>query len=95
MNSENIEKRSHYRLDFANPFEYVLADGPAAGAVKGATLNCSKTGICFFTFSPVADGDEITIVNSLLPMPHKKGRVCWAKKVDDDFYKVGLIFEDE
>lgn len=93
MHQETIEKRSHFRRDFANPIEFVL-DGHGPTPFKGATINISATGFCFFAFSPIEQGQSITIVKSVLPLSRKRGEVIWSRKVDSDFYKIGLVFKD-
>lgn len=94
MNSENVERRSHYRRNFANPIEYVV-DGPSwTGPFKGATINTSSRGLCFFTFNPVREDETIRIVKSLLPMQFTEGKVRWVVKVDESFYKVGFMFTE-
>ncbi len=94
MNSENIERRSHYRRDFANPIEYVLEGSPDKGTFKGAIINSSSRGLCFFTFSPVKENDRVRIVKSLLPVPVTEGMVRWVIRVDSRFYKVGFMFSE-
>ncbi len=90
MNSENVERRSHYRRDFANPIEFIIEGTPEKGPFKGATINSSSRGLCFFTFNPVKANDKLRIVKSLLPVPVTEGMIRWVIRVDDRFYKVGF-----
>jgi hypothetical protein len=93
VTSENKERRSHERRDFANRIVYVSADDPDSTLIKGVTMNISEAGLCFATFTSPINDEKIWILESMLPIHHTRGTVRWIKKMDSDIYKVGLMFQ--
>jgi hypothetical protein len=95
VNPENRERRIHERRDFANRIVYVSPANADHGLVKGVTMNMSKTGLCFATFTPVKKNDTIWILKSMLPIYCQKGTVRWIRKMQSHVYKVGLKFQGD
>jgi hypothetical protein len=93
VTSENKERRSHERRDFANRIVYVSADNPDYTLIKGVTMNISETGLCFATFTEPFNDERILILESMLPIHRQKGTVRWVKKMESDIYKVGFMFQ--
>ena len=95
MPLNSIEKRTHYRRNYANVIEYEIINGRESGPFKGVTINMSETGLCFFTCTPISENVSISIVKSTLPIHCKTGTIRWVKALDADFYKIGVIFDLE
>ncbi len=90
MSFNNIERRRHLRYNFPSTIEYVLEPETTGEIFKGIIINISNCGLCLCISSPLSDGQEVTI-KSILPIAYRTASVRWIKKLDDNFYKVGLM----
>ena len=72
--------------------EYVLDPFTDFDVFKGFIINTSESGLCLLTSNKLKEGEEITI-KSMINAPSQTAVVQWTEKYDDDYYKVGLIFE--
>jgi c-di-GMP-binding flagellar brake protein YcgR len=88
--SDSIERREHVRYDFPHRIEYILSPETSDEIFKAVAINISKTGLCLYIFNPLGEGQEM-IIRSSLPVPFKALSVRWIKKMEDNFYKVGLM----
>jgi hypothetical protein len=89
MISDSSERREHARYDFLRRIEYVLNPAISNENLKAVTINISRTGLCLYIFTALREGQEM-IIGSPLPVPFKTASVRWIKKMEDNFYKVGL-----
>ena len=86
-----LEKRKFIRHGFAVrvPIKYIA--GPSEGKIyQGYLANKSLSGLCMFTFNPIAIGEEIRLKNNFY-VPFQKAEVRWIKEVNKQWYAVGLI----
>ena len=90
----SFERRVEERHSFSDmvEIEYVLDPFTDSETFKGSLVNISETGLCLLTTHLLKVGEEITI-NSMINTPSQIAVVQWIEKYDDDYYKVGLIFE--
>ena len=86
-------ERRHLRYHFPCTVEYVVNSEGNARALKGVVINVCNGGLCLCVFDPLAEGAEITI-RSFLPVEPRKASVRWIKKVDDNYYRAGLMFAE-
>ena len=93
MEFQNSEKRRQLRYHFPSTIEYTLPLVNNAKIFKGVTINISNAGLCLCIFECLGEGAEIT-VKSFLPVDRRKATVRWIKKVDENYFKVGLMFAD-
>jgi len=91
MSFNKNERRKDIRYDFPKKIEYVLNPETSGKIYSGVITNISKSGLCLYIFHPLTEGQKI-IIKSTLPVSHQTADVRWIKKVDNDFYKAGLIF---
>jgi c-di-GMP-binding flagellar brake protein YcgR len=90
MMSDSIERRKHIRYDFPHRIEYALNPETSDEIFKAVTINISKTGLCLYVFDSLGEGQKM-VIRSTLPVPLKTVSVRWTKKIEDNFYKVGLM----
>jgi hypothetical protein len=85
--------RKEDRFPFLKTIGYACDTDNTAALFKGITINISKSGMCMYMYeSPcVAPNSKITI-KSELPVNYRTGTIRWIARVDDGFYKAGLIF---
>jgi c-di-GMP-binding flagellar brake protein YcgR len=88
--SNSIERREHIRYDFPHRIEYALNPETSDEIFKAVTINISKTGLCLYVFDSLGEGQKM-VIRSTLPVPLKTVSVRWTKKIEDNFYKVGLM----
>ncbi len=91
MSVDTKERRGNARYDYPATIEYELDTGSGQENRKGVTINLSRTGVCLYLFKPLGKSEEIVIKTSL-PVRSKTARVRWVDKIDDDFYKAGMVF---
>jgi hypothetical protein len=88
-----LEKRKCIRHDFAVRAAIKYITGPSEDEIHKAFLaNKSSSGLCLFTFDPLAIGEEIRFNNNFY-LPFQKAKVRWIKEVNKQWYAVGLISE--
>lgn len=90
MSPNAAEKRRHPRYDFPSTIEYGVNPDVEGQIYKGVTINISDSGLCLYVSTPLSEGEELTI-KSALPVTYHTATVCWVQKVDEDFYKTGLM----
>jgi hypothetical protein len=90
MISDSSERREHTRYDFLQRVEYVLNPETSNEILKAVTINIGKTGLCLYIFNALREGQGM-IIGSSPPVPFKTASVRWIKKMEDNFYKVGLV----
>ncbi len=90
--NEIVDQRKHPRKDFPYAvLEFALDHDTTYKTFIGFTLNLSASGLCFYTPERLNKGQEI-VIKSNFPDFSKKATVCWIKKYNSAFYKLGLIF---
>ena len=88
--SDSIERREHARYDFPHRIEYILNSETSDEILKAVAINISKTGLCLYIFNPLGEGQKM-VFKSTLPVPFRTASVRWIKKIEDNFYKIGLM----
>ena len=85
--------RKEDRFPFLKTIAYSCDQGGPVDLFKGVTINISRSGMCMYLYeSPcIAQGSHIHI-KSELPVSAQRGTIRWIDKVEDGFYKAGLMF---
>jgi len=93
MELKYAEKRRDIRYPFLKTIDYVCNIPADAATYKAVTINLSQSGMCLYMFlSPcINEGHEISIQDTL-PVSRQKGTIRWVDKIEDDLFKVGLMF---
>ncbi len=91
MATSDIERRGHSRYDLPDQIEYVLDPDTTGKVYKGVTIEVSYSGMRLYVFSLLARGQKLTI-RSALPISSQTATVKWIEKVEEGFYKTGLMF---
>jgi hypothetical protein len=89
-----FDRRMQERYIFSDmvEIEYVLDPFTDYEIFKGFIVNTSESGLCLLTSNKLKKGEEITI-KSMINAPSQAAVVQWIEKYDNDYYKVGLVFE--
>jgi len=86
-----LEKRKCIRHHFAVKAAIKYLAGPSEDENhQGFLANTSASGLCLFTFTPLAIGEEIRLKNNFY-VPFQKAQVRWIKELNKQWYAVGLI----
>ena len=85
-----LEKRMHIRYEFEKDIHYVLHEH-SQKSFKGIIINISDAGMCFFTFHPLHEGQEIIIKTDEKSL-NRRGNVRWCREMGDNVYKAGVEF---
>jgi hypothetical protein len=91
LSFQKIDKRIHLRYAFSHPLKFILHPVDTEEILDGVAINISDSGLCFCSSNILGEGQEIILV-SKLPFSFEKGSVRWSKKLNDNFYKFGLLF---
>jgi hypothetical protein len=91
LSYQKIDKRIHLRYAFSHPLKFIMHPIDTEEILDGVTINISDSGLCFCSSNILGEGQEIKFV-SKLPFSFEKGSVRWSKKINDNFYKFGLLF---
>jgi hypothetical protein len=91
MATSDIERRGHSRYDLPDQIEYVLDPDTTGKVYKGVTIEVSYSGMRLYVFSLLPRGQKLTI-RSALPISSQTATVKWIEKVEEGFYKTGLMF---
>jgi hypothetical protein len=91
MATSDIERREHSRYDFPSQIEYVLDPDTTGKVYKGVTIEVSYSGMRLYVFSSLDQGQKLTI-RTALPISSQRASVKWIEKVEEGFYKTGLMF---
>jgi hypothetical protein len=90
MMPDSIERREHPRYDFPHRIEYALNHETPGESFNAVTINISKRGLCLYVFNSLGEGQKM-VINGTLPVPFRTASVRWIKKIEDNFYKIGLM----
>ncbi len=88
------EKRRHKRDLVTVPVSYSPAQASGAQAANGITLNISDSGICFYTQNRLEQGTILHISSRAFWEEPRTGTVMWCRKITEELYRVGVIFND-
>jgi PilZ domain len=87
-----IEKRRQQRYDLTAIVRYARSSDTSDNVSRrGVIKNYSQSGICLITTQPLAEGQEIVVIN-LAVASSKKAIVRWQQKISDDSYNIGLEY---
>lgn len=82
------ETREEVRTAFQQAIKYVADPFAGNTALKGVTVNLSRSGMCLITFDQLTEGQRIKIEKGL--NVSNPSTVRWVKKLDKDIFKVGV-----
>lgn len=86
-------QRSEDRFPFLKTIAYSCEQDGAEDLFKGVTINISKSGMCLYLYEcPCVDPGRHIHIKSDLPVSAQRGTIRWVNKVEDGFYKAGLMF---
>jgi hypothetical protein len=86
-------QRSEDRFPFLKTIDYSCDQGGVGSLFKGVTINISRSGLCMYLYeSPCAVRGSHIFIKSELPTSAQRGTIRWVDKVEDGFYKAGLMF---
>ncbi|MBS1234941.1 MAG: PilZ domain, partial [Nitrospirae bacterium] len=89
-----IEKRKADRVYTHEVMEYRLGDKEQKKSSAVCVMHdLSRSGACLYLQDEVSVGDKITLMYKLASF-QKNAVVQWVKKMQDDFYMVGMMFHD-
>lgn len=93
MQNAEMEKRAQPRCPFMTAVGYVCDGDGSRNVFNGMAVNISNSGICLYLFeSPcLREGQSISFAGNML-VQSRRGTIRWLNKVDDGFYKAGLMF---
>lgn len=89
MPLDGTERRSEPRHPYFSSIEFSILPENAEETVIGTTINISNSGLGMYSYVPLSEGQEITIV-SAFPSNHRTYTVRWVNKLLEDFFMVGL-----
>jgi len=93
MEYDFAEKRRADRQPFWTTIGYLCDDTGSRDLFNGVAVNISQSGMCLYLFgSPcLSEGQNINIASDVL-VQTRRGTIRWIRKVEEDFFKVGLAF---
>jgi hypothetical protein len=97
MSSNEHTQRRQERYTFHQYVNYGVdsnSSNPGDKIFKGVTVNFSQSGLCLYVFHPLAEGNRIIISKDNNKDPHQTSTVRWVKKINEEVYKVGLMYID-
>lgn len=86
------EKRKSDRLYTHEVMEYRLSGRDLGDYFIGVTHDLSKSGACLYFLDKVSVGDKITLMYKLASF-QENAVIKWVKKVQDEIYMAGMMFE--
>lgn len=86
------EKRKDSRLYSHEVMEYRLSDREPGDSFIGVTNDLSKSGACLYLLDKVSVGDRITLMYKMASF-QENAVVKWVRKVQDEIYIAGMMFE--
>ena len=84
-------RRAHIRYDLQQEIKYILPHNPTDKIFKGISTDISEAGLGLYAYSPLNQGQEITIMSDLREL-NRKGIVRWCHELGDSVYRIGLMF---
>jgi hypothetical protein len=84
-------RRTHIRYDLQQEIRYRLRHNPAERTSKGIVIDISEAGLGLYTYNPLKEGQELTIMSDLREL-NKKGIVRWCHELGESVYRIGLMF---
>ncbi len=91
MGPEYERQRRHPRSPYKEGLEICLESGSQEIPLAAISTNISDSGLCIYTFKPLAVGQNI-VFRSKLPLPHYRATVAWVKQYNQNVFKVGVVF---
>ena len=92
MAAEKEERRSQRKLVMEN-VRYTFMPPDDQEMFDAAVTNISESGLCLVTALPLKDGQKIIIKNNG-QFSEKAATVRWSQNYEEQFYKVGLEFDE-
>ena len=83
-------RRVNIRYDVEQQVNYVVHDKKTQ-YLKGVLINISDAGVGLFVFSPLQEGQAITIKSDDKTI-HRQAVVRWCREMGENVYKAGLEF---
>ncbi|GBE31133.1 PilZ domain protein [bacterium BMS3Bbin05] len=91
MTGSPADKRKDERYDYPAAITYSLHSDSSEEIFRGVTINLSKSGVCMYLFRLPEEQQKIKI-KSNLPVAAGIAEIRWIKKIEEDFYQVGMAF---
>jgi hypothetical protein len=88
------DRRKHPRRPYLTNVRFCLNPFPHTETLLAVSSDMSDSGMCMYTFNPLACGQTVIFKNRMRS-PHQKAVVQWVKEYDRNFYKIGLMFHPE
>ena len=92
MAIEKEERRSRRKLVMEN-IQYTFMPPENQKTFDAAITNISESGLCLVTAALLKDGQKIIIKNNA-QLSEKTATVRWSQHYEEQFYKVGLEFDE-
>jgi hypothetical protein len=85
------EKRKEPRYPYLRTIECLLC-GETNESLKGVTIDISHSGLSLYFIAPgvISEGLKISVKDPL-PANLQNGTVQWVVKVEEDFYRAGIM----
>ncbi len=84
----SFDQRKHERVNVESKIEYILNHTDEV-FLEGDIVDITESGLCFQTTKELREGQEI-VVKNILPINCQTATVVWIKKINDNYYKIGL-----
>jgi hypothetical protein len=94
LSSSTPDRRKHPRSPYLTNVRFCLNPLPHTETLLAVSGDISDSGMCMYTFNPLACGQAVIFKNRIRS-PHQKAVVQWVKEYDRNFYKIGLMFHPE
>ena len=89
---QSSDRRRHERKYIAKATECVLTEPPSQNEMFDCIVaDISPSGLRLLTTQPIINGQEITVMNHILPSP-RTAIVRWSEKYKGLYYRSGLEF---
>jgi hypothetical protein len=92
---ERFIERKHRRYFVHKHINYKYnntPDVPDDRIFQGITIDTSTSGMGIYVYHMLAVGDQLKISTDMYSEPHQKVTVKWINKIDDEIFRVGLMF---
>jgi c-di-GMP-binding flagellar brake protein YcgR len=90
-NTLSHSRRAHVRYELQQEIIYVLPNQTTDKIFRGIITDISETGLGLYSYNPLDEGQEITIMSESREL-NRKGIVRWCHELGDSVYKIGLMF---
>lgn len=93
INEKRTNKRAVYSVTVEYSYSFVKDGSLGCKTGAGITTNISSGGLGLYTDRMLKAGQDLKVFSKSMAESPKKAVVRWCKKISDDMFKVGLMFE--